>query len=331
MKGIIVHGKKPAEDVFGPESVQRINRLIDLHPAPYGMEKFPEDAGILADAEVLFTVWGTPSLSEAFLDACGKLKLVIHVGGSPKGVGTQEFFAKGLKLSSTYAANAVPVAEYTLSQILFCLKRGWDFALYIKREGHYPPRGKERIIGAYGGIVGLISLGMIGTHVCQLLKHHDVKVIAYDPFLPQEKAGELNVELCSLDEVFAAADVVSLHTPLLAATTGMITGDHFRRMKPNASFINTSRGAVIREDEMVEVLKQREDIQAVLDVTSPEPPVKGSPLYSLPNVIVTPHIAGAFGNEPLRMGSYAADELERYVTGAPLKWEITEKMIPYMA
>jgi phosphoglycerate dehydrogenase-like enzyme len=175
-------------------------------------------------------------------------------------------------------------------------------------------------------------MGMIGRHVRKLLQAFDLQVIAYDPFLTEAQAKALAVERCSLEELFRSADVVSLHTPLLPETTGMVTGEHLASMKPYASFINTSRGAIVREAEMIEVLQRRPDLHAILDVTYPEPPVEGSPLYTLPNVILTPHIAGALAmKETMRMGEFMADELERYVQGQPLRYAISREQAKTLA
>jgi phosphoglycerate dehydrogenase-like enzyme len=134
-----------------------------------------------------------------------------------------------------------------------------------------------------------------------------------------------------LDEVFRRADVVSLQTPWLKETEGMITGQHFAAMKPGATFINTARGAVVREPEMIAVLQQRPDLFAVMDVTHPEPPAPDSPLYTLPNVVLTPHIAGAMGDECRRMGHYMVEELRRYLQGDDLEWRITRDMAAVLA
>ena len=97
------------------------------------------------------------------------------------------------------------------------------------------------------------------------------------------------------------------------------------------SFINTSRGAVVHETEMIEELTKRPDILAVLDVTHPEPPAEGSPLYTLPNVILTPHMAGSIGPECRRMGRYMVEELQRYCAGQPLRWALTREQAARMA
>ncbi len=111
----------------------------------------------------------------------------------------------------------------------------------------------------------------------------------------------------------------------------MITGAHFASMKPNACFINTARGAVVREQEMIEVLKQRADLYAILDVTHLEPPEPDSPLYALPNVVLTPHIAGSLDRECQRMGRIVVEELERYLRGEPLKWAISREQAARLA
>jgi phosphoglycerate dehydrogenase-like enzyme len=193
----------------------------------------------------------------------------------------------------------------------------------------YPHRGP--VAGAFGSTVGLISLGMVGRTLCQLLRHFELRVIAYDPFATPEVAAGLNVTLCTLEEVFQVADVVSLHTLLLDATRGMITGAHFRAMKRGATFINTARGAVVREPEMVAALQEHPDLFAVLDVTDPEPPQPGSPLYTLPNVVLTPHIARALDGECRRMGRAMVEELGRYLRGEALRWAISRERAATLA
>ena len=111
----------------------------------------------------------------------------------------------------------------------------------------------------------------------------------------------------------------------------MITGRHLAMMKEGATFINTARGAVVREKEMIEVLTQRPDLTAVLDVTDPEPPELDSPLTKLPNVILTPHIAGSAGPECQRLGYYMLQEFQRYLAGEPLKFGITKEAAAKLA
>jgi phosphoglycerate dehydrogenase-like enzyme len=329
LKGLFILNTDAYEKIYGREELDDISKLAVIYAPQQTVESIRADLGLLHDADVIFSGWGGPQMDEDFLEAAPNLKAVFYGAGSIRGIVTDAFWARDIVITHAAAANAVPVVEYALSQILFCLKRGWHYALSIKREGHFVPKGG--VPGAYGSTVGIISLGMIGAGVSERLKDFDVNVIAYDPYASAELARRLDVELCSLEEVFKRADVVSLHTPWLPETVGMITGEHFASMKSNASFINTARGAIVREEEMIAVLAQRPDIYAVLDVTYPEPPVEGSPLYTLPNVVLTPHIAGSMGVECRRMGRYMVEELRRFSKDEPLRWRVTHERFKTMA
>jgi phosphoglycerate dehydrogenase-like enzyme len=158
-----------------------------------------------------------------------------------------------------------------------------------------------------------------------------LNLLAYDPFFTPEQAAEIDVGLVSLEELFRECDVISLHVPWIPETERMITGKLIASMKEGATLINTSRGAVVAEDEMVGVLSRRPDLSAVLDVTYPEPAARDSPLRSLPNVILTPHIAGSMQRECSRMGKWMADELRRYLAGEPLRCLVTREQLARMA
>jgi phosphoglycerate dehydrogenase-like enzyme len=329
MKGIFLLRPDAYDRIYGPEERRQIQQLVDIYAPPQTATSVKENPSVLVDADVILSGWGMAVMDEPFLAAAPNLKAVFYGAGSIKYFMTEAAWDREVLVTSAYAGNAVPVVEYTLAQILFSLKRGWYYVLKVKREGRYPPR--EPVPGAYGSTVGIISLGMIGRGVAQRLQPFDLRVIAYDPYVTPEQAADLNVELCSLEDVFRNSDVVTLHTPWLPETEGMITGEHLAAMKPNATFINTARGAVVREQEMVAVLQQRPDLYAILDVTYPEPPEPGSPLYTLPNVVLTPHIAGAMDRECQRMGRLMVEELKRYLDGEPLRWAISREQAARLA
>jgi phosphoglycerate dehydrogenase-like enzyme len=318
------------ELIYGPDEVRDLAVMFDLNAPPQEADVIERAPELLADVDVIFSGWGAPTLDARFLTAAPQLKAVFYGAGSIKNMVTEAFWSRDILITSAYAANAVPVAEYTLSQVLWCLKRGWQYAREVRRTGKYPEK-KMPVPGAFRSTVGLISLGMIGRKVCQLLKHFDVHVLAHDPFFPPAEAASLGVELCSLEDLFRRSDVVSLHTPWLKETEGMVAGRHFDIMKQGATFINTSRGAVVNEPEMIAVLQRRPDLFAVLDVTWPEPPVPGSPLYTLDNVVLTPHIAGSMDGECRRMGRYMVDEARRYLNGEPLLYGIDQKRAAILA
>jgi phosphoglycerate dehydrogenase-like enzyme len=315
--------------IYSAAEQRDIAALVSLVGPAQTAEAVARDPAPLREVELIFSGWGAPCLDAAFLDAAPRLRYVFYGAGSIRGIVTDAFWDRGLRISSAWGANAVPVAEYAFAQILFCLKLGWPLSRAVRAARTFVPR--EEAFGAYGSTVGIVSLGMIGRRVCELLRATDVRVIAHDPYATAEDAAKAGAILVGLDELFARADVVSLHTPWLPETENMVRGQHFRSMKRNASFINTARGAVVAEPEMVEVLAARPDLQAVLDVTHPEPPTPDSPLYTLPNVILTPHIAGSVSGECTRHGRYMVEELRRYLAGEPEQWEITRERAATLA
>ena len=317
------------QKIYGKEERAAVAGLADVYTPPQTGDSVAKDPGVLAEAEVILSGWGAPAMDGAFLEAAPNLRAVLYGAGSIRRVATPTLWDRGVRITSAYAANAVPVSEYVLAAILFSLKRGWHFAFSARREKTLPARGQ--VPGAYGSTVGLVSLGMVGRLVRERLRPFDLRVVAYDPYVTPEEARVLGVDLMPLEDLFASSEVVSLHTPWLPETEGMIRGSHLASMKRNATLINTSRGAVVREAEMVEGVKQRPDLWAVLDVTHPEPPEQGSRLYDLSNVVLTPHIAGSLGSECRRMGRLVVDELRRYVAGEPLKHEITRERAALLA
>ena len=315
--------------IYGEEERAAVAGLADVYAPLQTGDSVAKNPGVLAEAEVILSGWGAPAMDGGFLAAAPNLRVVFYGAGSIRRVATPAFWERGLRITSAYAANAVPVSEYALAAILFSLKRGWHFAFSAQREKALPRQ--SQVPGAYGSTVGLVSLGMVGRLVRERLRPFDLRVVAYDPFVTPEEAHVLGVDLMSLEDLFASSDVVSLHVPLLPETEGMILGSHLASMKWNATLINTSRGAVVREGEMVEVLGERPDLWAVLDVTYPEPPEPDSRLYDLPNVVLTPHIAGSLGSECRRMGRLVVEELRRYVAGESLEHEITRERAVLMA
>jgi phosphoglycerate dehydrogenase-like enzyme len=320
--GLFILPKENYELIYSPQQVAWIAELVDLLAPQLEPQAVRDNPALLAGVELVFTGWGSLTYAAEILQAAPDLKMVFYGAGSVRSTVTDAFWERGVRITSAWGANAVPVVEYCLAQILLCLKKTHQHAAAYRSERSFL---RLPVAGGYGSTIGLISLGMIGRMLAERLKTFDLQVIAHDPFVLPETAARLGVEMVSLDEVFSRGDVVSLHTPWLDSTGGMIRGEHFARMKPGASFINTARGAVVREEEMVEALQQRPDLYAVLDVTWPEPPASESPLFTLPNVFLTPHIAGSMNGECHRMGRYMLEELERYLQGQPLKYEVTRE------
>lgn len=303
----------------------RLPGLVVIAPA----SEWRRSAAELAGVEVIFSGWGAPRMDEEFLRHVPRLRAIFYAGGSVGYFVTEAVWRRGIRLTTAQAMNAIPVAEYASSALLLGLKRVWRHAAAVRAARTFP---RERpLAGAYRSKVGLVSFGMIARLVRERLQASDVEVLVYDPFLSPADAAAARVRLAGLDELFATADAVSLHTPHRAETTALIRGRHFALMKEGAFFLNTARGEIVAETEMISVLQRRPDLFAMLDVTAPEPPLPSSPLYSLPNVVLTPHLAGSVGPECARMGHAMVDEFERDCAGLPLQWEIDAERAALLA
>lgn len=323
------------EDVMDkvyPDNIKKeIESLVDIKQKPMTSKEVEENIEVLKDIDVIFSSWGGPNLNKNFLDHAPNLKIMFYGAGTIKKIVTDESWERGIRITTANVANAIPVAEFTIASIIFGLKNLVQMTNLIKNTREYPSVPHQDIKGVFDSTIGIISLGAVGREVLKRLRSFDVNIKVYHPSLTKKGAKELGVELVSLDEMFKTCDVVSLHAPLLDSTRGMITGDHIKLMKEYGVFINTARGAVVSENEVIEALKERKDITAFLDVVYPEPPAKDSPLYDMDNVVLAPHIAGSEGKEIGRMGKFMLEELKRYLNDENLKWEVTKERYKKMA
>ena len=172
---------------------------------------------------------------------------------------------------------------------------------------------------------------MIGSMVLERLKAYDLTTLAYDPYASDEKLERLGARRATLDEIFSQCQTISNHIANLPATKGMLRYEHFSQMKPSATFINTGRGAQVVEEDLIRALQEEPGRTALLDVTLPEPPLESSPLWSMENVFLTPHIAGSIKEEVFRMGAYMLEEFTKHLANQPTLYEVTEKMLETMA
>ena len=318
--------------VYAPETVEALQKAVSVKKHIYSKEDILSSPDDFKDIEIIFSTWGMPEMSEDEIKSnLPSLKCVFYAAGSVQFF-ARPFLACGVKVFSAWAANAVPVAEMTLALIILSNK-GYFLSsrVYSKQGRAAADKVFSLCAGNYGETVGIIGAGMIGKLVINMLKSYKLKVLVFDPFLPDEEADALGVEKCSLTELFSRSFVVSNHLANNAQTKGMIGYEYFRLMRENSVFINTGRGAQIVEDDLVRILKERRDLTALLDVTFPEPPVDGHEFYTLENCIITPHIAGSAGSEVSRMGEYMLDQFNTYVKGEPCKYEVSLKMLETMA
>jgi phosphoglycerate dehydrogenase-like enzyme len=315
--------------VFAAGRKERIQAELDLYPEIVSFQNFDQHLDALQDLEYIFSTWGMVPLVEEQIARLPALKAVFYAAGSVQYF-ARPFLNRGVQVVSAWGANAVPVAEFVISQIILSAK-GFFRAERICRTA----QGRSQFVNHYPGLfdttVALLGAGMVGTRVIELLKPFAVEVLVFDPFLSAARAAQLGVKLVSLEEAFRSGFIVSNHLANLPETRGMLTPALFESMQPHATFINTGRGATVDEPGMLEVLARRTDLTALLDVTEPEPPLPDSPIYRLENVLLSPHIAGSIDREVLRQADYMLEEYQRLRSGLTLRYAVSLEMLKTMA
>jgi phosphoglycerate dehydrogenase-like enzyme len=314
-------------DAVYPEAERRRAAKLAQVINPNG----PMDAARWGEVEAVIGGWGMPRLDAAFLASAPRLKAVFYAAGSVRGFMTDEAWDRGIVVSTAAAANSATTAEFCVGEIIFSLKHGWRFMREPREAWRTAYTYQPLVPGLIGSRVGLVSFGRVAQRVAELLRPFAMELVAWDPMQPREVFDRLGVRRMELDDLLSTSDVVSLHVPQMPETVRLLNARRLARLKPGATLINTSRGDVLDEPALIALLRERADLTAVLDVTDPEPPCPDSPLFDLPNVVLTPHIAGSYGPECARMGAMALDELERWVAGRPLLHSITRQQAALMA
>jgi phosphoglycerate dehydrogenase-like enzyme len=305
---------------------QQLNALGNVFHAPASPDPQSEDlAEILVDADVILTGTGSGMLDESILNLAPKLQAIVHAAGTVRPIVKDSVYDRGIRISSQAEANALPVAEYTLAMILLELK-GVRTTEHTYRAARNAIDVDEILAeaGNYGRRIGIISASNIGRRVIELLQPFDLAIAVYDPYVDADAAAALGVAKMDLPELLSTSDLLSVHAPLLPETRGMIGAEQLSLLRDNAVLINTARGAVVNQDALLDELVTGR-IRAVLDVTDPEIPAPESPLWTLENVVLTPHVAGSRGIELRRIGQRAVDEIRRLLRGEPLMYEVTRE------
>jgi phosphoglycerate dehydrogenase-like enzyme len=270
----------------------------------------------LAVVEVLITSWGCPPLDREVLRHAPRLRAVLHAAGSVRGHVGQAVFDRGIRVTTAADANAQPVARYTLAAILWAAKKAPFLAADART--HRDDWGYRQGRGELGGTptVVLVGFSRVGRRVARLLLLAGVTgVLVVDPFADPAAVAAAGAALTTLEEALPRADVLSLHAPDLPATRHLIGPAELAALPPGATLINTARGGLVDHAALEQAC--RTGLHAILDVTEPEPLPRSSVLYDLPNVMITPHVAGSLGAETRVMTASALTELERYAAGLP--------------
>jgi phosphoglycerate dehydrogenase-like enzyme len=321
----------PADDgdVFGDGRRERIAELTDLHPTVVNAGNFAEHAAYLADVEVIFATWGMPALTDEQFALMPRLEAVFYAAGNVKAF-ARSLIEHEIVLVSAWAVNAIPTAQMVLSQILLTCR---GYFRSVRQYATAPKLANAKAFhrtGAAGETIGIIGMGWIGRRLTAHLHDFGFRVIVSDPFLTHERALALDVEKVALEELFERGYVVSNHIPDLPSTKQVLGAPLFARMRDGATFINSGRGAQVVEADLIGVLRERPDLTALLDVTDPEPPRPDSELWSLPNVVVSPHIGGTIGDEVGRLADCVIAEFIAWQGGKPLQYRVTREILETM-
>lgn len=322
---LIVMARDVFDAQFDAAHLERLRTIVELpEPAFTDTLDDPGLASRLADVEVILTGWGVPQLNSERLDRMPRLAAMVHCAGSVRAQVTDEFWRRGIVAASVAEANAVPVAEFTLAAVIFAGKKVPFIAADADvRRAHGLHIDRYGELGNLRRTIGVVGFSRVGRRVVQLLQQlDDLDCLVADPFADPDAVAAAGGRLVTLEEMLPVVDVLSLHAPALPSTRHMIGAEQLAQLRDHVTLVNTARGALVDTDALRrECLAGR--LNAMLDVTDPEPLPADDPLFDLPNVMVTPHLAGSLGNEMNRMTDAALDEVARFAAGIPFDDPVT--------
>ncbi|MGH7230458.1 MAG: phosphoglycerate dehydrogenase [Nitrospiraceae bacterium] len=258
--------------------------------------------------------------------AADRLKVVGRAGSGLDNVDTHAATRRGIVVMNTPGGNTVTTAEHTMAMI-FAMTRRIPQATASMKTGKWE---KERFMGVelYNKTLGIVGIGQIGGYLTKLAQGMSMNVIAYDPYLAEERARKMGVEIVELADLFRRADVISVHTPLTAETKSLINADAIKQMKPGVMIVNCARGGIVNEADLVEALKTKKVAAAAFDVFEEEPITSGHPLLSLDNFICTPHIGASTTEAQENVAVGIAEQIVDYFTKGIARGAVNIPSVP---
>jgi len=326
--------------IYNDEIMKKLTDEFDFPAEVINKNNIEQFKDYTNECKYIFTTWGMLDLSESDIEKYfGKCEVIFY------GAGSVQYFARnylnrGIRITSAWVANGIPVAEYAVSQMLLACKGYFRNTIdRIRSRSDWAANNKmltTNYKGNYNTKIGILGAGTIGKRIINMLKVMNIKteILVYDPYFTDEQAEKSGVKKASLEEIFSTCDVISNHVANLPSTERMLNKSHFSLMRDYTTFINSGRGQQIVESEMAEVFRNNRTLTALVDVSYPEPPAEegeNSELYKLDNIILTPHVAGVIGYEHYRLGEFMYGEYELYKSGKKLNYEVTLEMLEYMA
>jgi len=302
--------------------------LYCLNPRDLSEEEY---AALWERADAAVTGWGVRAPTPALLDRAQRLRIISHTAGSVR-MFPRYALEKGIVITSARAAIARAVAEFCLLNALLLLRR---YPFYVDsdpaRKAFFSPEGAALYSETlHDKTVGLIGFGCVGRLFREKLTPFGCRVLVYDPYLSEEEAARHAVERVDLPTLLRSSKVVSLHAPDIPETRGMIGAEELALFQDGAVFLNSARGRLVDTEALTAALRSGRFFAAI-DVTDPEPLPPDHPLRTLPNVILTPHVAGPTTDELPRLTRMALHDLARFLRGEPPLYPISPEAYDIMS
>ncbi len=280
---------------------------------------------VVKDYDGLIVRSGTKVTAEV-IAAAERLKVVGRAGSGLDNVDTPAATRRGIVVMNTPGGNTVTTAEHTMA-MMCSMTRRIPQAMASLKGGKWE---KERFMGVelYNKTLGIVGIGQIGGYLAKLAQGMAMNVVAYDPYLAEERAREMGVEVVSLDDLFRRADIISVHTPLTAETRSLLNAAAFEKMKPGVMIVNCARGGIINETDLAEALKTKKVAAAAFDVFEDEPVKPGHPLLELDNFIATPHIGASTTEAQENVAVGIAEQIVDYFTKGLARGAVNIPSVP---
>lgn len=311
-------------DSLSPQGVEILKRAgftVDIKPKLPKEELFRE----IKEYDGLI-VRSATKVSADLIAAAPRLKVVGRAGSGLDNVDTQAATRRGIVVMNTPGGNTVTTAEHTMAMIFSMTRRIPQATASMKARKWE----KDRFMGVelYNKTLGIIGIGQIGGYLAKLAQGVSMNVIAYDPYLAQEQARKMGVEVVDLGELFRRADIISVHAPLTAETRSLINAKAIEQMKPGVMIVNCARGGIVHEEDLFNALKTKRVGAAAFDVFEDEPVKPDHPLLTLENFICTPHIGASTGEAQENVAVGIAEQIVDYFTKGIARGAVNIPSVP---
>lgn len=312
--------------LFAPEVARRLDALGEV--SYDGARRAGPDE--LTGYDIVVTGWDSPRLPDR-LPPGARLKLVSHSAGTVRPYVPASLLGDGVRVVQAAAGMATAVAEFALTLCLCLLRNVHSFDRAMVGGGDWSVRDRLPLGAELAEQrVGVVGASRVGRAFIRMVRALGAPVTVADPYLSAADAAALDVTAAPLHQVLAGSDVIAVHAPVTDETRGMIGKAELALVRDGGILVNTARSAVLDEPALVDELIAGR-LRAGLDVYDTEPLPLDSPLYGLPNVLLTPHQAGASVQSRYLQGRIAVDEITRYLAGEPLQHEVTAEAYDRLA